>query len=83
MVSTPGHPNRVTKIAMTPAKPKGTENKVKNNEPFVYIKFRSFESRLVIFPIYWLFAVYCDILDNFVYIMKISSLLIRSFMMEN
>lgn len=60
----PGQPKRVIKIAMMPARAKGVIRAAKKIGLFVSIVLKSFESRFIILPSYWVFAVYWEIFES-------------------
>ena len=64
-ISIPGQPKRVIRTAMIPAKARGVMREATNVEDFVSIVLKSLESRFIILPSSWDFAVYWEIFDNF------------------
>ena len=64
----PAGPKRLSKIAIMPRKAKGATKDGRNIHVFASMLLKSFDSKFIIFPNYEDLAVYCEILDSFLYI---------------
>ncbi len=53
----PGQPNRLISMIIVPMKPIGATVAASSVGKFIYIVLNSLESRLIILPIFWIFAV--------------------------